>query len=168
MKQEITQELIRELFEYKNGELYNKIYRSSNAQIGNKAGRLNSDGYCHIKINYKIYKTHRLIFLYFNGYLPEFIDHIDNNRSNNKIENLREATRSQNGMNKKSYKNTSSKYKGVYWRKDNKKWRSHITINSKRIYLGHFESEKDAAIAYNNAAIKYFGKFVNLNDLGDD
>lgn len=155
---EITQELLRSLFDYRDGELYWK------KRNGNKAGNLN-DKYYRIGINGKNHSTHRLIFLYHHGFLPDFLDHIDGDKQNNKIENLRPASRAQNGMNRESYKNSSSKYKGVYWRKDNNKWQAHIRINNKPKYLGYFTVEEDAAIAYNIAAIKYYGEYARLNEM---
>ena len=161
---EITQEYIRELFEYKDGNLYWKIRRQG-IRKDKKAGHLRKDGYSQIKINNKPYKTHWLIFLYHYGYLPKIVDHVDRNPSNNKIENLREATKSQNCMNRKPYKNFSSKYKGVSWHELSNKWMSNITINYKHIHLGSFTNEIDAALAYNNAAIKYFGEYAYLNKI---
>ena len=170
MKQEITQEYLKELFNYKDGFLYWKVRKAHCIQIGDIAGSLHKPTkYYLIKINNKAYKTHRLIYLYHYGYLPEFIDHIDRNRSNNKIENLRSVTKSQNQWNRKPNKNhSSSKYKGISWDKQNQKWKVRIRINGKRINLNYFKSETDAAIAYNKAAIKYYGEYAYLNIIGDD
>jgi len=63
-----------------------------------------------------------LIFLYHHGYLPKFVDHIDGNKKNNRIENLREATKSQNAMNQKVSTRNTSGIKGVMWHKRDKKW----------------------------------------------
>ena len=161
---ELTQELVRSLFDYKDGFLYWKISNNRKIHIGDKAGSFNGR-YYQIGINDKKYLNHRLIFLYHYGYLPEFVDHIDNNPSNNKIGNLRKLTNSQNCMNSKSRKG-SSKYKGVSWDKSINKWRSQIQINGKKKHLGYFINEMEAVIVYNNAIIKYFKEFVWLNDLG--
>lgn len=161
---EITQEYIKFLFNYHDGELYWKISKQG-IKIGNKAGTLLKDGRIKIGINGKTYLNHRLIFLYHNGFLPKEIDHIDNNSSNNKIENLRSVTRSQNQWNRKSNINCSSKYKGVTWNKQANKWHVQIQINNKNIYLGRFINEIDAAIAYNKKAIELFGKYAYLNKI---
>jgi len=90
------------------------------------------------------------------------IDHIDGNGLNNQKDNLRIVTRTQNLMNRKKYKGTSI-HKGVHWRKDCKKWQALININKKQCSLGCFIKEIDAAIAYNDAAIKYFKNYAILN-----
>ena len=166
MNNEITQELIRSLFDYKDGELYWKVQKAHRNKIGDKAGYLNKDtNYYLVGINNKRHKLHRLIFLYHYGYLPKYIDHIDNDPLNNKIENLRSITKSQNAMNQKP-KSGSSQYKGVHWNKQNKKWVSRIKINGKKkFHLGSFNLEEDAAKAYNKAAIELFGEYAKLNEV---
>ena len=165
MSNEITQEYVKSLFIYKDGDLYWKISRTNRIKIGDKAGFIHPTGYKYIRINNKNHRTHRIIFLYHHGFLPQYLDHIDQDKLNNKIENLREVTRIQNGMNRKSYKNSSSKYKGVSWNKQNQKWVSYITINKKRKHLGSFINESDAAKIYNSAAIEYYGKYAYLNEV---
>lgn len=91
------------------------------------------------------------------------VDHRDGNGLNNQRYNLREATSQQNSFNiTKRSKTTSSAYKGVCWNRQNKQWQSYIYFN-KKIHLGYFEDEIDAAIAYNNKAIELFGEFAKLN-----
>jgi len=89
------------------------------------------------------------------------IDHIDHNQLNNQKSNLRICTNQQNHMNSASY-GSKSGYKGVSY-KENKYIFAHIQINLKQIHLGYFKTEVEAAFAYDNAAIKYFGEFANLN-----
>ena len=165
--QELTQELIRSLFTYRGGDLYwkNKSSIKSNVKIGNKAGHIEKHGYGRITINRKRYGIHCLIFLYHYGYYPKIIDHIDNNSLNNKIENLREVTRSENNMNSKKQKNTSSKYKGVSWRKGRKHWKVNICLNGKDKYLGSSKLETEAAKIYNKSAKKLFGEYAKLNEI---
>lgn len=90
-------------------------------------------------------------------------DHKDHNTLDNQRSNLRICTHQQNNMNRKSFSNTSSKYKGVTWSKQAKKWIAHIQVNKKVKYLRLFDSEKDAAEAYDRAAIQEFGEFAYLN-----
>ena len=94
------------------------------------------------------------------------IDHIDGNGLNNQKSNLRIVTVSQNQMNRrKGKKSSSSKFKGVYFHKGDKQWISRIHINGKTKYLGHFKIEKEAAMAYNKAAIELFGEYAHLNEV---
>jgi len=91
------------------------------------------------------------------------IDHIDHDGLNNQKSNLRVCTHQQNTMNKSKNKLCSSKYKGV----DSlcNKWRARIMFNGKSVYLGRFKNERDAAKAYNKAAIELHGKYSNLNEI---
>lgn len=162
---ELTQEYLKELFTYHDGNLYWKVNKPG-LKIGDKAGSLQIHGYYSVGINYKQYYNHRLIYLYHYGYIPKYIDHIDNNSLNNKIENLRKVTMSQNIMNSRLNKNSSSQYKGVSWYKPSQKWRSRIKIDGKEIYLGSFDDDWTAAFIYNVYARGVFGKYANLNDLG--
>ena len=101
LKNKLTKELLNELFEYKNGFLYRRKSEKGQRYVGKQAGTLRKDGYYSVRVNGSLYLAHRLIFLMHHGYLPEMIDHIDGNPSNNLITNLREATNQQNQFNSK-------------------------------------------------------------------
>lgn len=107
-------------------------------------------------------KIHSMILGKKNGFE---IDHIDGNGLNNQKSNLRFVTHQQNGFNLKIGKHNKSGFKGVYWHKQNQKWCASIGFNYKQYFLGLFKFKKDAAIAYNIAASKYFGEFAKLNKL---
>jgi len=92
-------------------------------------------------------------------------DHIDMDGLNNQRNNLRIATKGQNEANQIIYRNNTSGFKGVHWSKGAKKWMARIKIDSQSKYLGLFESKIDAALAYNKAAIRYFGEFARINQI---
>jgi hypothetical protein len=141
---------LHQTFEYRDGEFYYKKQSGPIGKINQMAGCLHRTGYKNIQIKRRQYPAHRLIFLYHNGYLPKTIDHVDRNKSNNKIENLREVTGSENALNTKKYKTNTSGYKGVSWSKNAKKWAAQIVVNKKRIYLGLHDTAELAYEAYCN------------------
>lgn len=96
------------------------------------------------------------------------VDHINGNPLDNRKQNLRLVTVSQNQMNNKKRNNTSSIYKGVSWNKDHKKWKAYIMANKKYNHLGYFIREIDAAKAYNKAALTYFGEYARINKIEDN
>jgi hypothetical protein len=131
---------------------------------GQVAGTANKDGYRRITIKRKSYLVHRICWLLYYGKWPaKQLDHIDGNKQNNRIDNLREADGKQNSQNtlgKKSNK-TTSRYKGVYWNKTNKTWIA--AIQGK--YLGSFPDERSATLAYNRVAADLFKQFARLNNV---
>lgn len=90
-------------------------------------------------------------------------DHINRNGLDNRKQNLRNCTKQENGMNRPSQKNGTSRYKGVCWHRRMKKWVACIKGKGRKSHLGYFVSETSAAKAYDNAARKYHGEFANLN-----
>lgn len=149
---------VNNLFYYNDGHLYNK-------KNNKRLGTLNRDGYIHIGLDYKYYKEHRLIFLIHHGYLPKIIDHIDGNKQNNKIENLRPCTKSQNCLNAKNKKHSKCGYKGVSYEKRYNTWVASITIDGKRKYIGSYKDPVYAAFAYNQYALVYHKEFAKINIL---
>ncbi|MCK5609397.1 HNH endonuclease [Candidatus Pacearchaeota archaeon] len=158
----ITQDLVKDLFNYnpETGILTRKINKGS-AKAGDIAGSINSKGYLLTRINGKKYLNHRIIFLFVYGYLPEFMDHVDNNRLNNKIENLRECTWNENQHNALLRKDNKSGIKCVTWHKATKKWMAAIRINKQSKHLGVFSDIKEAKKSVDDARIKYHGEFAN-------
>jgi len=158
---EITQQFLMETFDYRGGELYWKKTTALCKHPGMKAGHLfKGNGYCRVQINKKPYLIHRLVFLMHKGYLPRNIDHIDGNRSNNKIENLREATHAQNSMNRKMPTTNKSGYKNVCWDKRFKKWSVNLHVNKKNIVIGQFDDLELAGLVAAEARDKYHGAFA--------
>lgn len=130
---------------------------------------MSASGYLQTRIKNKTYYTHKLIWMLYYDEIPQNeLDHIDGNKINNKIENLRKATHSENNRNRSKPSNNTSGYKGVAWHKQENKWRAYITINQKQISLGLYDDKEDAVKAYNNAATKYHGEFAKLNNLEEE
>lgn len=97
------------------------------------------------------------------GVFSKCYDHRNHNGIDNRKINIRPATKSQNHHNQKIGMGFTSRYKGVYWHNQNKKWIARITYNKKLMYLGSFKNEIKAALTYDEAAKKYFGEFANPN-----
>lgn len=137
---------------------------------GDEIGFLDkSTGYirlsCTIDKKSKSLYAHRLRWFMAHNELPYMVDHINRNRTDNRLVNLRSVTSSQSGMNMtKKSKVSSSKYKGVCWDKSRNKWICHIKINGKSRFLGRFKSEKEAALKYNFHAKLLFGEYAAINE----
>ena len=125
-----------------------------------------SNGYAIRSENRKMVYMHRLIVNALDGM---DIDHINGDGLDNRRSNLRICSHMQNMRNMKSHKDGSSKYKGVCWHQAAKKWVVSIYVDvngkGKNIHLGLYKKEIDAAIAYNLAAVQYYGKFAKLNEI---
>lgn len=159
----LTQDRLKTLLLYdqETGVFTNRITRS-NAVVGEIAGYLHApSGYWHIMLDYRKYKAHRLVWLYRHGHWPRFqLDHINGNRGDNRLVNLRECTGSQNGMNAKLKTNNTSGYKGVYWDKANERWRPFVAVDGKNRFLGRFKCLQEAVIIREAAAREFYGEFV--------
>lgn len=110
----------------------------------------------------KTVQMHRLIMGAQKGQL---VDHVDGNGLNNQRSNLRLCSRPQNSRNRRKHKPTSSFYMGVSWCKKLNMWVAQISTNNKKINLGRFLIEKEAAEAYNKAALKFHGEFARINQI---
>lgn len=108
--------------------------------------------------------VHRLLWEAYKGEIPDGkeIDHANRNRADNRLCNLRLATRSQNRCNSEASEG-SSEFRGVSFHKAGGKWSAYIKLNNKKRHLGLFENEKDAALAYNEKAKELHGEFATLN-----
>jgi hypothetical protein len=156
----ITKDYLNYLFEYKNGYLYWKNPNSKRVKPGQKVGSKNGDGYWHTTINGNYKLNHRLIFMMHHGYLPKIIDHIDNNPSNNLIENLRPASHSQNCHNSNISKTNKSGIKGIYWHKQSNKWKAQFKLNGKKIYFGTYYDIDYAKFVIEAMRYKYHKEFA--------
>ena len=144
---QITQELLKKLFLYgpETGHFIRLISTSSRARKGNIAGYLSSDGYWMITVNGMPQHAHRLAWVYTFGRTPvNEIDHINHNRTDNRIENLREATRTMNERNRTMSKNNTSGHNGIYRPAGRKKWEVQLWINGKKFRGGYFYNIDEA------------------------
>lgn len=143
-------DFLKSVLEYREdvGELFWKVTRSQNARKGSAAGTDHNSGYRAVHLCGKIYLSHRLIWAIMYGNWPiNYIDHIDGNKKNNKLENLREASKSQNCQNSRVRKDSTSGSKGVNWHTRKKKWTVRVQANKARKFIGYFDTFEEATIA---------------------
>jgi hypothetical protein len=134
-------------------------WRVNERDAGKPAGTI-KDGYLVIMIDGSQYRAHRLAFIYMLGLEPEGdVGHINRDRADCRWANLRAATRSQNHANRARNARNSSGFKGVNWNAATQSWRAKIAVNGKSIHLGLFAAPEEAARAYRDAAIRYYGEF---------
>ena len=183
MQRPITYEYLRELFDYDDGAgvliwksrpiyMFRETSRSAyhNSTIwngryaGQPAGAANNKGYIHIKVDGRSLAAHRLIWLHQYGEPPSLsIDHIDGNKSNNRLSNLRQATRSQNAANTSCTKCNSSGFRGVVFNKQTNSYMARITKDGRSNYLGLFDTINEAKAAYERAAVMMYGEFARTS-----
>jgi len=164
VEREIEVKLIREMLEYRDGNLYWKVrpvghFVSKNAMsawngrwVGTQAGATDSNGYKVLAISIggvtKYHRVHRIVWAVVNGVWPSGqIDHINQDRSDSRIENLRDVAQSINQRNAKRSKRNTSGVTGVSWNKSSGKWIAHCRLQGKQVCLGTFVSIDDAATA---------------------
>lgn len=151
----ITQEILKKHFRYLDG-----YFIRIDSKRKSDPRNIKSE-YQTTMFKGKLYKTHRLIFMYHHGYIPEQVDHIDGNKHNNKIENLRPATQSKNSMNIKLRSDNTSGSKNVYWEGDRKKWRVIVHKQGRSVYSKRFDDKELADLVAIMAREKYHKEFAN-------
>lgn len=158
----VTQSQIKDLFNYSDGNLFWKERPSNFVDLSKPAGSINNDGYRSISVLKERYQAHRLVYIYHYGYFPSILDHINGDRSDNRIENLRPATARQNGMNKIVGKNNTSGVKGVHFCKSVNKWKAVIRSGKgTRLTVGYYADIKDAEKSIMQKRIELHGEFAN-------
>lgn len=162
---ELTQDKVKELFEYRDGALFWKHRTISRGRKLKKGGQkvttVAPDGYLRVGLNSRQYLVHRVIFLYHHGFLPECLDHINGIRSDNRIENLRPATRYENICNSKFRSDNTSGVKGVHWNCVKKKWQVRLHVEKKVKSLGYYDDLELAELVIMEARDKYHKEFAN-------
>jgi len=165
MKEKELYNYIKTYFYYNNDDgwfYWKKIPKYVyGVKIGDKIGCIDKyDNYIRVGIKNKIYKAHRLVWLYVYGFLPKnHIDHINGDRTDNRIKNLRDIPQKDNNRNAKCRKDNKSGFTGVSFKKTakKKKWFAYISYNGKRINIGYFYTAEDAYKARKSfeQALKY-------------
>jgi hypothetical protein len=160
----VTAERLRQLLRYdpQTGQFHWRVSRGVAA--GRRAGLSAPNGYRLIRVDKRLYREHRLAWLYVYGAHPNGeIDHINGDGSDNRISNLRECSRSENARNASGRR--PGALKGTYQIKN--RWFSRICINRRTLYLGSYATAEEAAAAYDAAARRWHGRFACLNTAAD-
>lgn len=158
-------EELNELLSYnpETGDFFWKRDVGKNIKKGDRCGKPIPCHYSQIGIKGKVYYSHRLAWvLTYKEQPPQYIDHINGDKNDNRIANLRKATNSQNMTNRGKNKTTESGLKGAYYHKKTGKYFSSICKDYKTIYLGIFDTKEEAHAAYCEAAKKLHGDFANI------
>jgi len=155
----ISQEYVKSLFDYKDGHLYWKVNKTTRNWVGKRVGSP-INGYLSVMVDGKNWMCHRLIYLIHHGYMPSKIDHINNNRSDNRIENLRAADDKQNAHNQVLRSNNVSGIKGVSWNNDRQKWAVRVNHN-KKTYQRYVQDLELAELVAIEMRSKLHGEYAN-------
>jgi hypothetical protein len=162
----ITQEEALRIFRYddETGKVYWKIKPCPKISEGVEAGGIQIDArtsYRRIMYENKKYLTHRIVWLMHHGEFPsgekKFIDHIDGDGLNNKIENLRVVSYSENSKNVRKYKNNTSGFNGVSFDKYSQKYKVYIHIDGKKKVIGFYDTAEEGGLAHELASKEHFG-----------
>lgn len=141
------------------------VYDASTGELTNADGSavgFVKDGYLQVSVCGKAYAAHRVIWKMVYGEDPYIVDHADGDKLNNRLGNLREASRSENGANSRVYRSNRSGFKGVFWDNFAKKWRADTNFNGKKVFLGRFDTKEQAAAAYEMKVRELFGEFARV------
>lgn len=142
----ITQEMVKEYFSYNHdtGSLTWLKDSGSNWCKGKVAGTKAGD-YLRVSFKGKRFYVHRLVYLFHHGYLPDTVDHINGNGSDNRIENLRGCTQAENNLNSKIPKSNTSGVKGVSWNKQHNRYKGIVQYKGKQYFIGYFDNLEEAS-----------------------
>lgn len=153
----LTQSEIHELFVYDDGRL---VWRTSlrRGMAGKRAGTMNQGGYRQVRVHGKIYLEHRLIYAMHHGHVPKVLDHVNGDRADNRICNLRACTAQQNGYNRIGWGKKDTP-KGVTWSNKTRRWQAQLSIAGKNTYLGQFRTIEEAAAKVASARKLHHDKF---------
>jgi hypothetical protein len=134
----ITQKYAKQLFDCIDGHLVWKVSKAKRIKIGDNAGTISKDGYVRVFVDGKSYLAHKLVYLIEHGDMPTELDHIDRNKLNNDVSNLRPCTRSENSINRSLFANNKTGIKNVH-KHSFGKYQVSFRRNNKHIYCGLFD-----------------------------
>lgn len=162
----ISHEKLLSLLNYdKDTGLFSRISKRSgvNGYVGSKVGMKTDKGYIRIGLCGRKYMAQKLAWFYVTGEWVKEVDHKNRIKDDNKFDNLRDASRTQNRFNMEKYRNNTSGFKGVCFRKDRQDWQAHIQVDKKKVHLGFFSTAEEAAAAYDKHASSVMPDFAFLN-----
>lgn len=151
---------LHDLFKYEDGKLFWRVSRGR-INVGDEAGTIGQIGRMYVQVDKKKHLVHRVIWLLHHNEVPEFLDHIDGNPLNNKIENLRPATKAQNAMNRKIRSDNSTGFKGIY-PTASKRFAATICIDGVSKYLGTYDTPEMAQAAYVQVSKQNFKEYARV------
>lgn len=154
----VFRDAVRATFEYDDGVLRWRLSPSRSVRAGAVAGAENGRGYIQVQWRGRLFVLHKLIYAYHHGWVPEVVDHVDGDTQNNRIENLRAATKAENQYNAKRRTDNSSGHKNV--RKHGDKWQVVVRQNGRRHHVGTFDDLGAAAAAAEQARKNLHGEFA--------
>jgi hypothetical protein len=160
----LTADLLRDALHYEpeTGAFTWLAPLSNRVKPGDQPGFLTPAGYLTIRLMGRLYSAHRLAWLYHYGEWPKHqVDHINGDKSDNRIANLRDATAAQNKWNCAAHSDNRSGFKGVTFHKASGLWRAQISVNGKNKGLGYFHKPEDASKVYQDFAKGIHGEFFN-------
>lgn len=164
MKELLTQDLLRELLHYTPDTgvfVWKAKPINTRINVGDEAGGIDARmGYIRIRVNGARYLAHRLAWLYTHGEFPaDQIDHINGNRQDNRLANLRRATRTENNRNRALRRDNSSGFAGVSFDNQSKKWRAQCSLQGRRMRIGEYSTPEEASAAYEQFIATHWGDF---------
>ena len=151
----LTQEYANHLFAVSGKDLVWKNPKARRLKPMDKAGTFGKDGYIRVFVDGKSYLAHRIVYLMHRGVMAEELDHINRNKTDNSIDNLRCVTRLVNAQNKGSYRNNSTGYRNVH-KHPKGRFEAGIRVNGKRVYLGLFDTPEQASQAAESARQQFY------------
>ena len=151
-----------DIFEYRNEKLYWKITPGQRARAGSEVECSPSHEYMQVQYKGKRQGIHRIVWEMACGPIPDgyYVDHVNGDRSDNRVDNLRLATKAENNWNASKRKDNTSGLKGVYWKRQIQKWGACICVFGKQKHLGFFLTAEDAYQTRVEAERFYFGEFA--------